>query len=206
MATIKVKITGTPEEKPTINGDESVSMLFELTAHSPTPKGLQTLNNSRCIVRMPINSWGRVSDKYKPDSNLLITGEAGINTDSNGLPYIEVIAINVDIAKTKEEKTEQECKSQNKKENKKENENENEKETSINGIVEIDLSKIKVPEGFLQTTVNPLKIQETIDYINKHGSFDKPIIISKKYNLLDGYKRYVTAKKLNMPTVPVIFK
>lgn len=64
------------------------------------------------------------------------------------------------------------------------------------------LSLINVPESFLKTKPNIKKIEETIEYYKKHGQFDKPIVIRGENNLLiDGYKRYVAAKQLNLTTV-----
>lgn len=64
------------------------------------------------------------------------------------------------------------------------------------------ISLITVPETFLRTKPNPVKIKETIEYYKKHGQFDKPVIIRGDKNLLiDGYKRYVAAKEMNLASI-----
>lgn len=64
------------------------------------------------------------------------------------------------------------------------------------------ISLITVPKTFLESRPNPAKIKETIEYYKKHGQFDKPIVIRGENNLLvDGYKRYVAAKEMNLTSV-----
>ncbi|NSW90040.1 MAG: ParB N-terminal domain-containing protein [Firmicutes bacterium] len=67
---------------------------------------------------------------------------------------------------------------------------------------ETPISLIKVPESFLKTKPNPAKVKETIEYYRKHGKFDKPVVIRGDNNLLvDGYKRYIAAKEMNLTSV-----
>jgi hypothetical protein len=68
------------------------------------------------------------------------------------------------------------------------------------------LAEIVVPEGFLQTPPNPQKVQEVIAYIQAKQQFDKPLFINTSNRLLDGYKRYVAAKELQLEQVPVVIE
>lgn len=64
------------------------------------------------------------------------------------------------------------------------------------------ISLITIPQSFLETKPNAAKIKETIEYYKQHGQFDKPIVIRGENNLLvDGYKRYVAAKEMNLTSV-----
>ncbi len=61
---------------------------------------------------------------------------------------------------------------------------------------------ITVPEKFLATQPRREKIEATIAYYKKYGKFDKPVVIVGENNLLvDGYKRYVAAKELNLSKI-----
>lgn len=67
---------------------------------------------------------------------------------------------------------------------------------------ETELSSITIPKKFLATQPKREKIDATIAYYKKNGKFDKPVVIVGDENLLvDGYKRYVAAKELNLPTI-----
>ena len=71
----------------------------------------------------------------------------------------------------------------------------------------LSLDKIIISEEFLKTSPRREKITETIDYYKKHGKFDKPVIVKEKTMMLvDGYKRYVAAKELDLNEIPVKFK
>lgn len=66
-------------------------------------------------------------------------------------------------------------------------------------IEEIDMSLITVPSRFASTPPKVEKINEAIEYYNKHGEFDKPIVVKgPNYTITDGYKRYVAAKQLKL--------
>jgi hypothetical protein len=61
---------------------------------------------------------------------------------------------------------------------------------------------ITIPAHFARTKPKSEKIRETIEYYEKHGKFDKPVIIKGESNLLvDGYKRYLAAKELGHDSV-----
>ncbi len=67
---------------------------------------------------------------------------------------------------------------------------------------ETPIAEIVVPKAFLNTQPNPKKIKDTINYYKSHGKFDKPVVLRGEDNLLiDGYKRYVAAKEMNLDSV-----
>jgi hypothetical protein len=68
------------------------------------------------------------------------------------------------------------------------------------------LADIRVPEHFLKTPVSPKKIQEMMEYIQANKKFDKPLFVNASNWLIDGYKRYVAAKELQLENVPVVIE
>lgn len=72
-------------------------------------------------------------------------------------------------------------------------------------IEEIDICLINIPDSFAKTKPRREKIDDAIEYYNKHGEFDKPVAIkAKSYMLKDGYKRYVAAKELGLKSIKVL--
>lgn len=71
----------------------------------------------------------------------------------------------------------------------------------------LPLEDIIISEDFLNSTPNPIKTQAVIDYVEQHGHLDEPIWLSKDSHILvDGYRRYLVAKKLKMSHVPVSYR
>ncbi len=70
----------------------------------------------------------------------------------------------------------------------------------------LPIEKIKVPEEFLQTTLNPVKTKSVMEYAKNKGYLDEPVTINRDHLLVDGYRRYYVAKELGWPCVPVIYK
>ncbi len=70
----------------------------------------------------------------------------------------------------------------------------------------LPIEKIKVPEEFLQTTLNPVKTKLVMEHAKNTGYLDEPITINNEHLLIDGYRRYYVAKELGWPCVPVIYK
>ena len=66
------------------------------------------------------------------------------------------------------------------------------------------LSEIKIPKCFAKTQPSPTKLVNCAAYCRKFGTLDKPITINKDKVLVDGYVRYLVAKKLHMDDVPVV--
>lgn len=68
------------------------------------------------------------------------------------------------------------------------------------------LSDIKVPRSFKKTPPSPTKLIKCIEYYNEHGELDKPITIDKNNTLVNGYVRYLTAQRMKIEDVPVIYQ
>lgn len=70
----------------------------------------------------------------------------------------------------------------------------------------VPLDTIKIPQEFLMYNVNPKKLQQTRDHIKYAGFLDSAIKVDKEtMTLVDGYRRYVVAKELNIELVPVVY-
>lgn len=71
----------------------------------------------------------------------------------------------------------------------------------------LPLEDIIVPESFLNSNPNPLKTQAVIDYVKQHGRLDEPIWLNKNTHVLvDGYRRYLVAKQLEIAHVSVSYR
>lgn len=79
--------------------------------------------------------------------------------------------------------------------------------TLINEIAErdsrlyIDMNVIKIPKVYKKPT--KIKLNERKEYFKNNKNFKVPIIIDKKYNLIDGYTSYLIAKQENFTKVEV---
>lgn len=67
----------------------------------------------------------------------------------------------------------------------------------------LPINEIIIPESFLKNRVTDRKVKKVLDYYNKHGRFDKIVLIREDGLLIDGYARYVGAKILGLDSVPV---
>lgn len=71
----------------------------------------------------------------------------------------------------------------------------------------INIDEIRIPEEYINNSPNPLKIDQIITSYKNTGFIDKPVVLSKeKKVLLDGYARYVAAKKLGLKEIPVRYR
>jgi hypothetical protein len=64
------------------------------------------------------------------------------------------------------------------------------------GVKEVDIKLISVPEHFRKTRPSDDKVTKTIEYYKTNGKFDKPVqllLSDSKYLLKDGYLRYYVA-------------
>lgn len=71
----------------------------------------------------------------------------------------------------------------------------------------ISIKQISIPEEFLNSTPNPEKTQQVIEYVKRIGYLDEPITINRDTKILtDGYRRYIVAKKVDMKLVPIAYE
>ena len=79
---------------------------------------------------------------------------------------------------------------------------------SFEGIREVSMKLIEIPEHFRKTRPSQDKVMKTIEYYKTHGKFDKPVqllLLGDKYLLKDKYLRYHVAKLLKIETIEAIF-
>lgn len=65
----------------------------------------------------------------------------------------------------------------------------------------IDINAIKIPKVYKKP--RRTKLNERKEYFKNYKNFKVPIIIDKKYNLIDGYTSYLIAKRENFTKVEV---
>ena len=71
----------------------------------------------------------------------------------------------------------------------------------------LSIETIVVPEEFLNSRPNPEKTQQVVDYLKRTGYLDEPITINRNTKtLIDGYRRYIVAKKEKLDLIPVIYE
>ena len=67
----------------------------------------------------------------------------------------------------------------------------------------VPISIVKIREEFAKTKVKKEKMNDRRKYIEVNGMLDKPLILNKDNILVDGYSRYIIAKKFHLGDVPV---
>lgn len=67
----------------------------------------------------------------------------------------------------------------------------------------MQLKDIKIPQTFMNTQPSSTKLIDCANYYKKFGQLDKPITIDANCTLVDGYVRYLVAKKMGLTEVPV---
>lgn len=78
-----------------------------------------------------------------------------------------------------------------------------------NGVIEIEIEKIKVNPYQPRKNFDDVRIQELADSIKRHGIL-QPLLVSKagdsQYELLIGERRYLAAKLAGFKKIPVVIK
>ena len=67
----------------------------------------------------------------------------------------------------------------------------------------IKVSKIVIPEKFIDSSPNKKKVMAIRQYIKQHRKLDKPIVLNGN-TLVDGYIRYLVAVENEMDEIPFI--
>lgn len=75
--------------------------------------------------------------------------------------------------------------------------------TETPAIILLDINEIIISKNFQKSPPNPAKVAEKRQMIEKSGEIEKPILLSKKNVLLDGYAWYMAAIHIGMHKVPV---
>ncbi|PHD71759.1 hypothetical protein COF64_23200 [Bacillus sp. AFS043905] len=69
------------------------------------------------------------------------------------------------------------------------------------------LNQIVVTEEFLNSNPSVEKTLQVLNHAKRTGCLDEPIMINRDTKILrDGYRRYITAQKVGMELVPVIYE
>jgi ParB-like chromosome segregation protein Spo0J len=62
----------------------------------------------------------------------------------------------------------------------------------------LDINDIFIPSKYSSTKVSEEKISRIKNYYIENKQIDKPVVLRRKYYLVDGYARYVVARQLNL--------
>lgn len=200
----KITLTGTPTSELRSVGD---IFNFDMTQTTKNiAKGLPMPENpivyTVFLNKKQLNKLS-VSKQEFPTLNLLVQGEPTLDIPIPNCPgEIGVLCIQIGRVPNKEKKNEEDVIA--------------EKEaqaackevaaTATPAMEWIDITQILISEKFQKTPPNPLKVAEKKEIIQRSGEFDKPLVLSKKNVLQDGYSRYVAAVELGFHEVPVRYK
>lgn len=69
----------------------------------------------------------------------------------------------------------------------------------------ISIEKIKIPQEFRTTPPHPKKMEYKWAYYRKTGKLQSSILLTRDYQLVDGYTSYLIACDTDMGVVPVQF-
>ena len=67
----------------------------------------------------------------------------------------------------------------------------------------IKLSDVKIRKDFLDTVPNEEKAKKIVEYVERHGKIDRPLILNHGV-LVDNYIRYLAAKAIGLEEVPYV--
>lgn len=65
----------------------------------------------------------------------------------------------------------------------------------------IKISSIRIPEDFYRKPPRQVKIEEHMHYFNEHGCFQKPVTITQRGLLTDGFINYLLACEMGMESI-----
>ena len=69
------------------------------------------------------------------------------------------------------------------------------------------LNQIVVTEEFLNSNPSVEKTQQVLNHVKRTGCLDEPITINRDTKILKGgYRRYISAQKVGMELVPIIYE
>lgn len=68
----------------------------------------------------------------------------------------------------------------------------------------IKVSEVIIPKEFTQSTPRSDKIERVKNYVEKHNTIDKPIVVNSDGVLTDNYVRYLVANQCGLEEIPCI--
>lgn len=203
MAKVKITMTGVPEKEPKLHENGNIDLVFKVEPSTAIPKGLEPLKECLCLVHVAPKTWKKVAGKVQPERKLLVTGEVKASVNKRGVPFLEMVAMDIGIierGEKEEENREGEAEAQPKAPPQA-TKRKLKLGTPKGTVKVVALSSIHLPEDV--TPLDPEKIKEVVEFVQAQKTFPEPIILGKEKNVLvDGYEWYVAAKELNIERVP----
>lgn len=92
-----IKITGTAIKMPVSKEDGTGELLIKNVMSGAVPKGLKSLGDSLYRVQVGIKAWKKIKDKITEDTFYIVTGEPKAAVSSKGVPFINIVAFQVEI-------------------------------------------------------------------------------------------------------------
>lgn len=203
----KITLTGKPVSSLRQKGSY-YTFDMEESGTPASPKGLpsgSTITYTVFTNEKQLKKAG-ITKKTIKEQKIMVQGEPTLDVPVDDCPgEIGVICFQVSILPEKKKSIESVKASQ---ESVKEEVTAEEKPKGPEGTEDfVSLENIIVPEAFLNSTPNPEKTQQVVEYVKRTGYLDEPIMINRDTKILtDGYRRYIVAKKVEMDLVPVVYE
>jgi hypothetical protein len=198
----KMTLTGKPASKLRSKGSY-YTFDMEEKGSPAVPKGLPSssvITYTVFINQKQLKKAGLTEENIQ-HQKIMVQGEPTLDVPVEDCPgEIGVVCFQISVIPEKQKET---VKKETKLEKKEEEQPKAPEGTE--GFVALD--QIKVPEEFLKFQPNPYKTQLVIDHVKQSGILDEPITINQETKVLvDGYRRYIVAEKLEMKMVPVMYE
>lgn len=205
----KITLTGKPVS--TLRSKKNCYTFDMEEKGSPAaPKGLpksSTITYTVFISQKQLKKAGLTEENIQ-NEKIMVQGEPTLDVPVDDCPgEIGVVCFQVSLIPEKQKEAVKADKKPVKEPEKKEEVKEKEQPKIPEGTEDfVALDQIKVPEEFLKYQPTPYKTQLVIDHVKQSGMLDEPITIDRETKvLIDGYRRYIVAQKLDMKMVPVMY-
>lgn len=198
----KITLTGNPVSALRLNKD-FCTFDMEEKGSPAAPKGLpksSTITYTVFINQKQLKKAGLTEENIQ-NQKIMVQGEPTLDVPVDDCPgEIGVVCFQISVLEEKQKEA--------MKVEKKEEAKEKEQPKAPEGTEDfVALDQIKVPEEFLKYQPTPYKTQLVIDHVKQSGILDEPITINRETKvLIDGYRRYIVAEKLEMKMVPVMYE
>ena len=70
----------------------------------------------------------------------------------------------------------------------------------------IKVSEVIIPKEFTQSTPRSDKIERVKNYVEKHNTIDKPIVVNSDGVLTDNYVRYLVANQCGLKEILALLR